>query len=69
MDFNVSTIRHFFSGKKCRVFETKYPEPTGDFQKKTTSFRILNVPFPAPKPRHGVGSPGDDGTPPRGWHL
>ena len=39
------------------------PKNPGDFQKNPPYPGVLNVQLPAPIPRHGVGSPGDDGAP------
>ena len=68
MPLHRTTRRHFYLLPYIIPVNNPLKAP-GDFQKNPPYPGVLNVQLPAPIPRHGVGSPGDDGAPPRGWHL
>ena len=57
-----TTRRHFYLLPHI-IPVNNPPKAPGDFQKNPPYPGVLNVQFPAPIPRHGVGSPGDDGAP------
>ena len=57
-----TTRRHFYLLPHI-IPVNNPPKTPGDFQKNPPYPGVLNVQFPAPIPRHGVGSPGDDGAP------
>ena len=56
------TRRHFYLLPHIIPVNNPLKAP-GDFQKNPPYPGVLNVQFPAPIPRHGVGSPGDKGAP------
>ena len=60
--FHKMTRRHFYLLPHIIPVNSP-PKTPGDFQKNPPYPGVLNVQFPAPIPRHGVGSPGDDGAP------